>query len=318
VAFTGAGTGFDMQDQDFDALFPTSAGLVASSSFGDQFIVSTDGGVTFTDVERGDGNSGNIPAVWYSKDSKGTWHLVDHVGNVWVTSMDPGPATSWSVTWQPDGSDPKPPVLPPGACPSTFSQGYFAADAQQVFWASADGKTMMYGQGYGDAPAGVCRSIDGGGTFFPVTFPSPPADAALAVPYVLVFSDATHGLAARANDLADGAAYIYTTADAGATWTAATVPATVNAPGAAAYFSGGFYAPDGQHAWIVGGTLKSEARALLLKSSDGGKTWKDVSGTLATVPAAAAKFHTGFALDADHIWIGGEHGGLLYSNNGGE
>ena len=76
--------------------------------------------------------------------------------------------------------------------------------------------------------------------------------------------------------------------------------------------------PDGQHVWLVGSTIKSDARALLLKSSDGGKTWKDVSSKLAPLPAAAAKFHTGFALDANNIWIGGEHGGLLHSNNGGE
>ena len=39
--------------------------------------------------------------------------------------------------------------------------------------------------------------------------------SAMSTPYVISFADATHGFAARANDLEDGAAYVYTTADAG-------------------------------------------------------------------------------------------------------
>ena len=317
VAYTGIGTGSMGQDQSFFSLFPTSTGLVAASYYGDQVIRSIDGGASFTAVAAGTGidSSG---AIWYSKDSSGTWHKVNRLGHVRAASMDPGPTTPWTITWQPSGLPPVPAALPAGACPNTFAQGSYFFDAQQAFWASPDGSTMMYGQGYGSDPAGVCRSTDGGKTFYPVAFPSPPAGSATSVPYVLAFADATHGMAARAHDLVAGAAYIYTTSDAGATWTASAVPGAVNAPGEKAYFSGGFYAPDGQHVWIVGGTIKAQALALLLKSSDGGKTWIDVSAKLAGLPGAAARFHTGFALDADNIWIGGEHGGLLYSNTGGE
>ena len=317
IAYTGYNSGFSGQSADFIALFPTPTGLVAAGTFGNQFIFSTDKGLSFTEKERGDSNSGNIPAIWVSADTAGGWHWIDDVGNVWLTSMTPGPTASWNVTYQTGGSNPVPSPLPAGDCTDVFHQGYFAFDAQQVAYVSPDGQTMFYGKGYGSENAGVCRSTDGGHNFLPVDFPNPPAAAAQDVPYVIVFTDPMHGFAAHANDLTDGA-YVYTTADGGKTWTAGTLPATINAVGASTYFSGGFGAPDGQHLWIVGGNLKGDAVAVLLKSKDGGKTWSDISGTLGANPAAHAKFHTGFALDANHIWVGGEHGGFLASSTGGE
>src|SRR5436305_8123018 len=80
---------------------------------------------------------------------------------------------------------------------------YFAFDPGKVFFASADGKTMLYG--YGDAdgiPAGVCRSTDGGKSFFPVAFPKPPAESELDPPYAIVMTpDGSKGFAAYSNDL---------------------------------------------------------------------------------------------------------------------
>lgn len=318
VALTGVANGFDAQDESFIGLFPTTAGLVAASNFGDQFILSTDNGSSFKIGSKGDSNSGNINAIWVSKDTSNNWHWIDDVGNVWLTSDSPSPTASWSVTYQTGGSTPVPDPLPAADCPDVFHQGYFAWDSQQVAWVSPDGKSMAYGKGYGTLAAGICLSSDGGNNFLPVDFPSPPAASAQGTPYVIVFSDATHGMAARSNDLEDGSAYIYTTADGGKTWAPSIVPASVNKAGAHAYFSGGFYSPDGKNAWIVGGTIVSDAKALLIKSSDGGKTWTDVSKSLSPLAAAQAKFHTGFALDAKNIWIGGARGGLLYSNNGGE
>jgi hypothetical protein len=319
VAYTGHHTGFLMQDQSFNSLYATSGGLIAGGDFGDQFISSADNGVTWTNIERGNAASGNIPPIWVSKDASGTWHYADNVGGVWRTTDTPGPAAAWTRTWQPEANPPDPDPVPPEDCQDAFHAGYFAFDPQQVFYVSPDGMTMMYGAGLGDYPSGVCLSTDGGLSFKPVAFPSPPSASNLQVPYVLIFSDPAHGIAAYANDLNDGAAWIYTTSDGGATWAPSMVPASVNAPGAETYVSGGFFAPDGQHVWLVGSTLAgSGAQAVLLKSSDGGHTWKDISDPLRALAASEVKMHTGFALDAKNIWLGGDGGAFFYHPNGGE
>jgi hypothetical protein len=318
VAISGYGAGPGMQNVDVFALFNTPIGLLAGMNFGDQTFVSTDNGATFSVLQTSGSHTPNGAQVFMGKDSAGVWHEMDDIGNVWTSPTAPSATAIWTRTWNPLATPPDPDPVPAADCDRSFDQGYYAEDAQQVFTTSADGQTMMYPMGHGGDPMGVCRSTDGGKNFLPVTMPNPPAGAAGDEPTTVLMTTATHGITAGSNDLVDDSAFAYTTDDGGATWTQATLPSTVTAAGAHAAIVSSFAAPDGQHIWLVGMTLVSDAHALLLKSSDAGKTWKDISGALAAIPAAANKMHTGFALDANNIWIGGDYGALLYSSTGGE
>jgi photosystem II stability/assembly factor-like uncharacterized protein len=310
--------GLGMQNTNILAFFQTPLGILVANDFGDTAFVSADNGSTFTALQTSGAHVPNAPQVFMGKDSKGVWHELDHTGNVWTSPTDPGPTATWTRTWNPQATPPDPDPVPPQDCQLAFDSGYYAVDAQHPFEMTPDGQTMMYPMGHGGDPTGVCRSNDGGKNFLPITFPNPPAGAAGDEPTVILLTSVTHGIAANANDLVDASAFVYTTDDAGATWTAASLPASVTAAGSHAAIVTAFAAPDGQHIWLVGMTLVSSAQALLLKSSDGGKTWKDISAALAALPAAGNKMHTGFALDANNIWIGGDYGALLYSPSGGE
>jgi hypothetical protein len=316
IALPGYGNGFNMQNASMLGFFVTPIGLLAANDFGDQIFQSTDNGSTFTTLKTSLSGTPNAPQVFMGKDSAGVWHEMDDIGNVWFSATAPSATATWTRTWQPEATPPDPDPVPPQDCQMSFHQGYFNADAQQIFTMSADGKTMMYTTS--DPAPGVCRSTDGGKNFLPVAFPNVPAAASMQEPYVLLMTTATHGIAAASNDLLDDA-YAYTTDDGGATWKAATLPTTVTMAGVQAAIVSGFAAPDGQHVWLVGFSFQSSNTfPVVLKSSDAGSTWKDISASLATLPASATKLHTGFALDANNIWVGGEHGALFYSPSGGE
>jgi photosystem II stability/assembly factor-like uncharacterized protein len=316
IAVVGLGNGFNGQNAAFVQLFNTSFGLIAAqaSPFGDYTFYSTDGGNTFNKIATGNGP--NASQFWMSKDSAGVFHYIDSIGNVWRANGDPSPTTTWTRTWQPEAVPPIPEPLPTGSCTASFHQGYYAWDAQQSLWVSKDGTTMLYGKGYGDDAAGVCRSTDGGYSFFPVDFPTPPAGAEMNHPYVIAMAnDDQKGVAARSSEYSPEMAYVYTTQNGGETWTASTLPSTVNVAGSYATIAAGFWAPDNQHVWLVG-FIGNSTHGLVLKSSDAGATWTDLSDQM--VGLADTKLHTGFALDAENIWLGGEDGTLLYSPSGGD
>jgi hypothetical protein len=324
VAYSGYKTGFSNQSQGFGGLFNVAGtGLIdLSFSFGNEYIVSADQGQTFTESEKSADTTMNIDGVWISKDASGKWHLVDHVGNVWVSPTAPGTTATWTRTWQPGGDDPVPKdpqtgKVPAADCQDAIGTGYYV-EAQQLFWASSDGAKMLYGYGFGDYPAGVCRSTDGGNNFLPVAFPNPPAPSAMKSPYVILFTSDTHGIAAYANELDDaGSSYVYITDDAGATWTAGALPASLASTKYA--LGSGFASRDGKALFLGGRTGSPSVAAVLLKSTDGGKTWKDISGNLnAAANGSFYEVHAGFALDANNVWVGGDKGGLFYSKSAGE
>jgi len=319
IALSGHGSGFDGQDDDYHGLIPTPVGVVALTSFGQYFVSSANGGKSFTSVAYSVDQTRNVPAIWISEDTTHYWHWITDVGVVYnsKTALPNGPSATadWSAVWDPEGTPQIPDPIPAGDCQSQFHQGYFADDSQKVAWVSPDGKTQMF---VNVGLSGVCRSTDSGANFLPIEFPNTPTVGTGEEPYVLFMWDATHGIAAHANDYQDGGSYVYYTADAGATWTAGTLPASINVTGAHAYLSSGFGSSDGKALYLIGSTIVSDAAVLLLKSVNGGADWTDISAKARALPAGAAKFHTGFAFDKDHIWIGGDYGSLMYSATGGE
>ena len=162
----------------------------------------------------------------------------------------------------------------------------------------------------------VCVSKNGGKDFPPSTLPGVPADATDFAPNGVVFTSSTVGITFWANNVYPGSAYVYRTTDGGTTWKAATLPAI---KAKSLDFYSAFFAPDGLNGWITGFNYDSST-ALLLKTTDGGVTWVSSGGDLAakTANSGIAKIHTGFALDANHIWVGGDYGILMANDAGGE
>lgn len=76
-------------------------------------------------------------------------------------------------------------------------------------------------------------------------------------------------------------------------------------------FNYAFFAPDGLHGWIIGLDDTNDL-GLALVTTDGGQTWSvDATGIANVDPANEERLRAGFALDATHVWIGGDHGVLF-------
>ena len=117
-----------------------------------------------------------------------------------------------------------------------------------------------------------------------------------------MFASATTAITWQASQSTGGNAYIQRSTDGGMTWTSVALPSEIASHSIA--LPGGFFAPDGMHGWLVGYDHDSSG-ALLLTTSDGGATWATESVD------SEHKLYSGFALDATHVWIGGEAGTLL-------
>jgi hypothetical protein len=335
--------------------YGSPAGLIAITER-DALVQSTDNGATFKLSQTGImATSQDDISLWLSQTTTGSWVSVDQDSlllETIATAATTAPSkTLNNPTWT--AQYPKQPA-PTGDC---FSGNWFlmggAPPGNPNFYASPDGKTMMFAT-QGLAPSmgtivpGVCRSINGGVDFKLVSFPNLPPDEMASTPLgptALVFKDALHGIAAAGNAFGtegDHVPYVYTTTDGGATWVAAT---TLPGPPAFGNKNGftivnAFYSQtDALHVWILG-TYAPNATTLpttvLWRSTDGGKTFTDVSASIASWIAAQPSktivdgWATGFALDDNNIWIGGiyEHfqqgvlagdhtAFLLYSSTGG-
>jgi photosystem II stability/assembly factor-like uncharacterized protein len=86
------------------------------------------------------------------------------------------------------------------------------------------------------------------------------------------------------------------------TWTKATLPAAF-ATNDEVMISALFFAPDNVHGWAVGNNAR---KPMLLRTTDAGRTWTDVSGQVASL--ADSDLVNGFALDENHIWVVGRYG----------
>ena len=152
---------------------------------------------------------------------------------------------------------------------------------------------------------GVCLSTDGGKFFYRSELPGlDDGDDASGMTCVssdrcFVFSDkgysGTHDFIFYTNNAQKGVA---------STWTAAKLPTMREK----SVFNAIFFAPDGINGWAVGAV--ENISPLLLSTKDGGQTWKDSSASVRSV-APEAQLHSGYAFDANNVWLGGNHDTLL-------
>lgn len=282
--------------------------------------VSRDDGETFA-VEGSDATDTlGFEELLQWQASRGVTRALRDNGAVAETGDVPGPRAVWTDIWAPGWpTSPIPADLPADQC----QDGPRAARRPariQVAYAQPHGDFLAYGARptYAAGPE-VCVSRDGGHSFYPTPLPDVPPSAAFFQPDGVHFLDDTVGFAWYGSNVTAGASYLYRTDDGGATFARVDLPRPVDT--ASIELNHMFFAPGDRVGWLVGANF-DEGAPLLLKTTDAGRTWRDVGGrALASATYAAggnSRLMTGMAVDEDHLWVGGEWGVVLSHDHGGE
>jgi hypothetical protein len=299
---------------DFTGVAPTSNGYIAMA-YASDVIQSKDGGETFAIEKNGPADAFGIEAVLAFRQHAGGFTMVRDTGVVTTTaSAAPGATAVYEDIWAPAAVPTIPDPVPADQCQVGPVSPQVPISTASVD-VSTDGQLIAYTAVDDDRGAHVCISRDGGASFFPHVL-DVPADAVDFAPTGVLFTSDDVGIAWWGISLYEGAQYIRRTTDGGDTWSDVAMPAAIASHGVE--LRAGFFAPDGQHGWLAGYDYDTSS-ALLLKTTDGGASWAVSGGDLAAKVSAAGggKLWSGFALDADHIWVGGEHGVLMASDTGG-
>lgn len=299
---------------------PTSAGISVWMDTSGALLTSDDDFETFA-LESTGLEYGIAPMTALLEGPDGYVALVG-TGVVATSSEAPAPGVEWEETWAPDGIPTTPSPFPEDGC-AYGPRTRYIENLYQTGSMSPDGQTVIY-VGNSQESGGehvVCVSSDGGVFFDPHVIEVGEEASAIGPSVARMISD-TVGFVATSDFSSGegGTASIWKTDDAGETWTKTTIPAEVNE--AVAEIASIFFAPGGQVGYAVGQFGAADG-PLLLKTTDGGDTWVEPSGVneLRAALEAAGTFgrlYTGFALDEDNIWVGGDHAGLFYSANGAE
>ena len=298
VAFSGKDGGpSELGGVDFVGIDPTPNGLIAFAYSAD-VIESTDHGATFT-IQK-DGNLAGIEPLLAARVTASGTTLVRETGVVSTSPSAPGPSASFTDVWAPNGAPPTPNPVPANMCqggplgtgaPVTRSSVYVSSDRQTIAYTSAPNMDPQ-----------ICISTDGGTSFLPSILSGIPDASTDGPSKGIAFANATTAIIYAGNQSDASGTYIQRSTDAGKTWSPVALPSGIW--GHAVALNGAFFAPDAQHGWIVGYDFDA-THALVLSTSDAGSTW--TSEEL----ASDYKLYSGFALDATHVWVGGEAGTLL-------
>jgi hypothetical protein len=321
IALDGSGKLPGPADDSYYGFVPgTSLGLVVRNSSAKSLVTSSNMGTSFTYAASYGTLSGapptitlDFPLLWLGEDASNKWHVAVGAGggDVYSSPTAPGPSAALTDTWHPEGVVTVPATLPTADCAAFVTNGYYSTQPGQVFAATTDASSILYSSG-----SSICRSSDGGKNFVDVsTHITPSTFNATSTPWTYTFTSPTVGIGVYGSEAdAPGTAYVLYTTDGGDNWTVGTLPAS-----AANMVSliGTFAAPNGT-LFIVGGGPS----LVLYDSADGGKTWTDLSTKLntwaSTLDNPPLRLETGFALDAQHIWVGGDSGFIAYTATGGQ
>jgi hypothetical protein len=232
-----------------------------------------------------------------------------------MESLDaPGKGALWTPVWSPvEPSFPKNffelyqkdkslCIVEPGAgaAPKLTQPAYVAPNLSVILHTS--GFYTQRARDRSSGEAGVCISTNGGKTFHLIAFKDVRSDDGPAG--VTCISSERCFAYSGIRDTK----FIYATGNASkgkdSSWAATKLPTLREN----SVINNIFFAPDGKHGWAVGSVASSSP--LVFSSDDGGESWKDVSASARAV-APNARFHSGFAVDATHVWLGGEKDMLL-------
>jgi hypothetical protein len=298
---------------DFTGLEKSPDGLIATA-YACDVIASHDGGKTFGIEPALAGQDMGIEPVLAMRVRASDTVMVADSGYIAVTSGVPGPNAVWTDIWAPDAVPTTPDPVPADQCQGAPSS--FTPTQHTSVYVSPGGDFIAYVATPNFDPQ-VCISTDGGKSFFPKVLSGIPEEAENFIPTGVVFGGANNGIAYWASSIYPGKGYVYHTNDAGKTWAPASLPAEVVSK--SIELASAFFAPGGMRGWIVGFDYDASL-ALIMRTDDGGATWKASGGDLAAKVSAAGggKLFTGFALDDNRIWIGGKKGILMANEAGGE
>lgn len=252
-------------------------------------------------------------------DGSGNAIFINNQGYVHSATTAPGRDTAWTKIWGPTASPPVPADFEdryrqdPTLCDADVSAGGLPTPSNPN-WVAPNLSVIVLPAGglnaAGSAEPGVCISTDKGKTFFNVPFPGVPTTESPG-PKGVTCLDKDRCFAFNGLPFQTGTAYIRYTANASAgkasTWTAATVPSAW-ASSDEITLQVMFFAPDGVHGWVAG---DANHRALLARTTDGGRTWTDASASVRHALDDDIDLYAGFALDKDHVWLGGRFGALV-------
>ncbi|MEO8548538.1 MAG: hypothetical protein ABI678_01125 [Kofleriaceae bacterium] len=292
LAFSGKAGGPSLLGTvDFTGLEQTPSGFVAMAYAAD--VVRGDTSGHFSIMKNG--NLGGIePAIGYRETAAGTT-IIRKTGVVSLASTASGPGASFTDVWAPNATQRIPANLPAEMCQG----GPLGTGSPTTRYSTYIGNNLIAYTSDPEFDPQICISTDGGKSFYPSRLEVD--DAAVELPPTgVVFASASTGITWWGSSTAKP--YIQRTTDAGKTWHNVGVPAALAGHGLA--LNAGFFAPDGQHAWIVGYDHDSN-KAVGLASTDAGATWSAMSGL------GDAELFSGFALDATHVWLGGAKGTVL-------
>jgi photosystem II stability/assembly factor-like uncharacterized protein len=306
-------------------IVPTTTGLAVTMSTSGAILTSTDNFATFSLADSGlrygiAALEGLLPT------STGFVALVGS-GVVSTSVGAPGPGAVWTERWAPEANPTFPNPIPAGGC------GYgprtrITENLTQLGAISPNDQHVLYITRSADVDADpsvqvICVSHDGGVTFAPKSLAvRGTVDNASAVgPTAVTMVSDTVAFAA-VSDFSGrdgGTATIYQSTDSGDTWTATTTPAALSTK--VIQIATVFFAPGGTVGYAIGQN-DTDRDALLLKTTDGGATWTVPAGAAAletSLDGVFGSFHrlfTGFALDDNHLWVGGDRSALFYSDTG--
>lgn len=278
----------------FTGIEPTPSGYVAMAYSAD--VVLGDPSGAFGIVK--DGDLAGIEPVLAFRDTAAGTTIIRDTGVVSTTTDAPGPSATFTDVWAPNATDPIPNPVPADVC----QDGPLGTGAPVTRSSAFIGANLIAYTAAPNFDPQICVSTDGGHTFYP-TLLTVADDAVQYPPTGVVFSSATTGITWFAASTA--LPYIQRTTDGGTTWASVALPASVASH--SLELNGAFFAPDGQHGWLVGYDLDG-GKTLALATTDAGASWTTLATGLSDV-----KLFSGFALDATHVWLGGTNGTVIHN-----